>query len=319
LARTDRGGDDMNEMLVLVAVFVAVLILSFAVINLVLNNREKSKNIDAVESATTVRESDEYLDRMLSSENKQVLHYFDVMKKDRPNGLKIRLVQAGFFSTSALAYFNMIRVGLALGLFLLSQFLVAIMVPSASKSATVFFAMAISGVAFILASWVLERMGRKRSIEYRKLFPDFMDLLIVCVDAGLSIEAALDRVTREFLLTKPDFGIQLSIIGLEVRAGRRLHEALAHFAVRVNVEEARALSILFRQSEELGSSISKTLRTFSKEMRQMRLIRAEEKANALPIKMLFPTALFLFPANLIIVLVPIIMAILKMLQTMAPT
>ena len=91
-----------------------------------------------------------------------------------------------------------------------------------------------------------------------------------------------------------------------MRAGRPLHEALTNFAFRVRLEEARTLSTLFRQSQELGASVVRTLRTYSKEMRQMRLLRAEEKANALPIKMLFPMAAFLFPVNLIIVIVPIL-------------
>jgi tight adherence protein C len=173
-------------------------------------------------------------------------------------------------------------------------------------------AMIFSGVSFILVNVFLDRLGKRKEIRYRKLFPDFLDLLIVCLDAGLSIEAALDRVTREYLVTNPDFGTHLGVISLEIRAGRPLNEALMNFADQVNLDEARSLAILFRQAIELGSSVGKTLRVFAKDMRQMRIVRAEEKANALPIKMLLPLALFLFPVNLIIVLVPIIIAILKM-------
>jgi len=134
----------------------------------------------------------------------------------------------------------------------------------------------------------------------------------------MSIEAAIDRVAHEFLATKPSFGQHLAIISLEVRAGRPMHEALNNFADRIHLEEARTLSVLFRQSLELGSSVIKTLRVFSKEMRQKRLIMAEEKANALPVKMLFPMAGFLFPVNLIIVLVPIMMQIIELFSTMSP-
>ena len=134
----------------------------------------------------------------------------------------------------------------------------------------------------------------------------------------MSVEAAIDRVAHEFLHTKPNFGQHLSIISLEVRAGRPMHEALNNFATRIQLDEARTLSVLFRQSMELGSSVIKTLRVFSKEMRQTRIIKAEEKANALPVKMLFPMAGFLFPVNLIIVLVPILMQIMKLFSTMTP-
>lgn len=145
-----------------------------------------------------------------------------------------------------------------------------------------------------------------------------MDLLIVCIDAGLSIEMSLDRVSREFYVTDPDFGIHLAIITLEMRAGRRLHEALQHFSERVNIEEARSLATLFRQSEELGTSVTRTLRVFSAEMRDRRIITAEEKANQLPVKMLFPMALFLFPVSLVIVLVPVLITIIKMFRSIGP-
>ena len=134
----------------------------------------------------------------------------------------------------------------------------------------------------------------------------------------MSIEAAIDRVAREFLQTQPVFGIHLAIVSLEVRAGRPLHEALNNLASRINLDEARTMAVLFRQSQELGASIIKTLRVYSQEMRQMRLLRAEEKANVLPVKMLLPLAAFLFPVNLVMVLVPSLMRIVEMLTTMTP-
>jgi tight adherence protein C len=97
-----------------------------------------------------------------------------------------------------------------------------------------------------------------------------------------------------------------------------LHEALLNFSDRVRLEEARTLATLFRQSQELGASVVKTLRSFSHEMRQVRLIKAEEKANSLPIKMLFPLAAFLFPVNLIIVVVPILIVVMRMFMSLAP-
>ena len=140
-----------------------------------------------------------------------------------------------------------------------------------------------------------------------------MDMLIVCLDAGMSIKAAANRVTREFVDKQQDFGLHLSIMMLEVRGGRRLRDALANLATRLRIDEARALSVLFRQSEELGTSVTQTLRVYSKEMRDLRIVRAEEKANALPIKMLLPLGAFLFPVSLIIVLVPIVIRVVSIL------
>ena len=145
-----------------------------------------------------------------------------------------------------------------------------------------------------------------------------MDTLIVCVDAGMSVEAAIDRVSKEFLKSSSrDFGLHLAIMMLEVRGGRRLRDSLSLFAKRLRIEEAQALAVLFRQSEELGSSVTKTLRVFSQEMRDKRMIRAEEKANALPFKMLFPLAAFLFPISVLIIAIPTLMRVLNVLKSLA--
>ncbi len=245
-------------------------------------------------------------------------YYLSVMQEGQQNSLPMRLIQAGFLSSAAIWWFMVIRVLVVIAILVITQAFFTILFPKVTTSLVIFIGLTLGGCAFILTSAVLESMGKKRMREFKKLFPDFMDLLLVCIDAGLSIEAALDRVTREFLQTTLDFGVQLSIIGLEIRAGLPLHQALSNFSERIDLEEARVLAVLFRQSEELGSSMSKTLRSFSKEMRELRIIRAEEKANALPVKMLFPMALFMFPVNLVIVLVPILIVIMSVLSGLTP-
>ncbi|MGO8655251.1 type II secretion system F family protein, partial [Rhizobium ruizarguesonis] len=123
--------------------------------------------------------------------------------------------------------------------------------PNMSRVATLVVGMFAAGVTFILVNIYIDRRGAAKEREYRRLFPDFMDMLIVCLDAGMSIEASANRVAREFVDKQQDFGLHLSIMMLEVRGGRRLREALANLAMRLRIDEARALSVLFRQSEEL--------------------------------------------------------------------
>ncbi|WP_212523403.1 type II secretion system F family protein [Actibacterium sp. MT2.3-13A] len=309
----------MNETFFLVAIFIAALIVAFSLISYLSRRMQLHRNIDAAQAASRAQDrTASQIDSLLGSENEYVRHYYNVQKNDKPDSLRMRLIRAGFFKKRGLLYFNLIRMAVAGLLFVGVWFVTTTLSPATGKVELLLFSAVMSGLSFILCNFALEKLGDGRRTAYRKLFPDFMDLLIVCVDAGLSIEAALDRVTREFLLTNRDFGTHLSIIGIEVRAGRPLYQALFNFAERVQVEEVRSLAILFRQSVELGSSVSKTLRVFSNEMRQQRIIRAEEKANSLPIKMLFPLGLFLFPVNLVIVLVPILIAILKMFLTLSP-
>lgn len=301
----------------LTAVFVAVLILVFAISSYISRRIQVRRNLSQAKGQAEDKASPQ-IDKMLGSENEYVRHYFDVQKTDKPDSLRMRLIRAGYFNKRGLLYFNLIRVAVAVALFIGVWVLGGILNPSIDKRAQIGFAAVISALSFVLSNLVLEKMGNARQVAYRKLFPDFMDLLVVCVDAGLSVEAALDRVTREFLITNRDFGTHLSIITIEIRAGRPLYQALFNFAERIKIDEVRSLAILFRQSVELGSSISKTLRIFSNEMRQQRIVKAEEKANSLPIKMLFPLGMFLFPVNLVIVLVPILIAILKMFSTLGP-
>lgn len=304
------------ETIILIAVFVAVLLVAFAIANYVLGRRDVAKR---VERASVVRrDREDKIDKTLGSGNESIRYYLDVVKNEPANSLRMRLVQAGYFSPKALRIFNIIRLGVSLGAIVLSLTLMSILLVGAGSFAHLFISLALGGIIFVMCSYVLEQKAKKRQREFGKLFPDFMDLLLVCVDSGLGINSAIDRVTREFLVTTPDFGVQLSIVNLETRAGRPLDQALMNFAKRINVEEARQLAVLFKQSQELGASIAHTLRVFSSEMREQRLIRAEEKANALPVKMLMPMAFFMFPVNLVIVLVPILMTIVKMMTNLAP-
>ena len=306
----------MNDTLILVAVFVAVLILIFTIANALTRSRDIRRNLDQV--SVEQQQRDARSDEVFGSENENIRHYYEVMRRNDPEGLDMRLIRAGYFSPDAKRSFQLIRLAVTVAVFALVWYLLVNLSEGLSSAMALVLAGLASGIVFILVSAVLDRQAKKNQTAYRRLFPDFMDLLVVCVDSGMSIEAAIDRVAHEFLHTKPSFGQHLSIISLEVRAGRPMHEALNNFATRIQLDEARTLSVLFRHSMELGSSVIKTLRVFSKEMRQTRIIKAEEKANALPVKMLFPMAGFLFPVNLIIVLVPIMMQIMKLFSTMTP-
>lgn len=305
----------MSEPLILLAVFASVLLIVFTVSSVVARNRAITRNI---EDATTQRGDMSGVDDMLATDNEAIRYYLDLQRRAKPDSVEMRLVSAGYFNRSGPRYYLLARFLAALLGFVAGQIAIQMLVPSASAMVLALFSVIFGGVCFILASAVLDNMVRKAEIANRKLFPDFMDLLIVCVDAGLSIEAAIDRVAREFLQIQPSFGTQLAIISLEVRAGRPLHEALMNFAERIKMDEARTLATLFRQSQELGASVVKTLRTYAKEMRQTRIIKAEEKANALPIKMLFPLAAFMFPINLLIVLIPVMMLLMNTFRSMTP-
>jgi tight adherence protein C len=153
-------------------------------------------------------------------------------------------------------------------------------------------------------SLYLDRRIKGRQQEHRAGFPDFMDLLVVCADAGLSMEASLDRVGRELSDSYPSLSSNIHMATLEIRAGRTLSEALEHLADRLGLEEARAFATLLQQSAELGSSLTDALRVYSDDMRHKRLSSAEEKAYSLPAKLSVPLVLCIFPVLVIVTMLP---------------
>jgi tight adherence protein C len=160
----------------------------------------------------------------------------------------------------------------------------------------------------------IDRKQKRLSRRYLELFPDMLDLLVVCTDAGLSLEAALERVTAEIVKQNRELGLNLMMMSGEMRAGRSTIEALEALAERLMMDEANSFVIVLRQSLELGSDVGTTLRVYSDEMREKRIIRAEETANKLPVKLTFPMGLFIFPVILMVVLLPAVIRMSSLLS-----
>lgn len=312
----------MTESLILAATFFSVLVLCFIIFTFYSSKRRISERLHGETGKEDIKIDviNEDISGLKISERELLKNYFNVIRNDHNhNSLQNRLISAGYFSPRAALTFQVIRFTIAFLVFLGVVLIVPIFFVELPNLTVIIIGLISSGLVFIICNIVLERRGKKRQIEYRKTFPDFLDTLMVCLDAGMSIEAAFNRVAKEFLDSpKRDFGLHLAIMMLEVRGGRRLRDALTNLSNRLVIDEARALAVLFRQSEELGASVTKTLRVFSQDMRDRRIIHAEEKANTLPIKMLFPLSVFLFPISLLIVIVPIAITVLGVLTSLSP-
>jgi tight adherence protein C len=219
--------------------------------------------------------------------------------------LRRRLVQAGIFDAHAVGYFFVARTALAIGLALVA-FIVVPMFTSLQSS--MFWLIVIIGgiVGYVGPSMYIDRRISQRRNEHRAGFPDFMDLLVVCADSGLSMEAALERVGREIGDSYPSLCANIHMANLEIRAGRTMTEALEHLGDRLGLDEARSFATLIQQSAELGSSITDALRVYSDDMRHKRLSRAEEKAYSLPAKLAVPMMVCIFPVLFVVILLPVI-------------
>ena len=231
-------------------------------------------------------------------------HYSSADSKDMKM-LRRRLTQAGIYDPSAAAYFFLARAVLAVGL-AAAAFFVAPMFGLDGKASFWLLVMGGGLLGYLAPTFYVDRRIAAKRLEHRSGFPDFMDLLVVCSDAGLSMEASLDRVGRELGDSYPSLAANIHMANLEIRAGRSMTEALEHLGDRLGLDEARSFATLIQQSDELGSSIGDALRVYSDDMRHKRLSRAEEKAYSLPAKLALPMMVCIFPTLFVVILLPVI-------------
>jgi tight adherence protein C len=150
----------------------------------------------------------------------------------------------------------------------------------------------------------LRQKSDKRKEKLLYALPDALDLLVICVEAGIGIDAALLRVSHEIAFTFPDLSDEFNYANLELRAGKARNEALRNLALRTNLSEINSLVTLLNQTDKFGTSIANALRVYSETFRTERYQKAEELAAKLPVKLLFPLTAFIFPAMFVILLGP---------------
>ena len=221
---------------------------------------------------------------------------------------------SGYYGSNAVIKFQLVRIVTAIGFGLLTATLYGRMYPTHPFVFAVGASLLMTLLGYMLPR-VIVSLGRDKLVEeHRQGFPDFLDLLVICVEAGIGIDSAIERVGRDLSRDYPSLSRNLGFMSLELRAGRSTREALDNLSDRLGIEEARSFATLIQQSEELGSSLVQSLRVYSDEMRAKRLSRAEEKAHALPVKIVLPLALFIFPVILGITLMPVALKLFQALK-----
>jgi tight adherence protein C len=225
--------------------------------------------------------------------------------------LQERLSWAGYHDPRALRYFLGAKIG-CLILFGGSYFLLGIIIQRVlTHVVPVSIFLGLVG-CFIPDFWLRMRMqARQRAVLHA--LPNALDLLMVCIEAGLGFDAAVARVAERPEVRGSPLHQEMLRMHLEVRAGRPREEALRGLGERTGVEEVKALVGAFIQAERLGTSLGKTLRIHAESARVQRRLRAEERAHLAPLKMLFPTVVFLFPVFFLVTFAP---AMLKLLAAL---
>jgi tight adherence protein C len=301
---------DGSVLVVAILVFLAVAVLSFGLMAAVHSRGAVKRRAAGINQNSGEGNSGEP-NSLRQSSLRAVQRVLDYTSKhyagDKGDAkiLRRRMIQAGIFDPRAVAFFFVARtvlaVALAIGTFVFLPMFWA------QPPAIFWLSVMLAGIAgYIGPSFYIDRRINRRRNEHQSGFPDFMDLLVVCADSGLSMEASLERVGRELGDSYPSLCANIHMTNLEIRAGRSMTEALEHFGDRLGLDEARSFATLIQQSAELGSSITDALRVYSDDMRHKRLSRAEEKAYSLPAKLAIPMMVCIFPVLFVVILLPVV-------------
>jgi tight adherence protein C len=221
-----------------------------------------------------------------------------------------RFIKAGFQSPDAMAIFYGLKTLLAV-LFFAAFMFASTLLPRMDSTRLMFFAAAAAFVGLTLPNFVLNRRVERRQRALRHAFPDALDLLVVCVESGLGLAAALQRVAQELQISYPELAAELDRVNAEMQAGMEREQALRNLATRTGLADIRSLVGLLVQTMRFGTSIADALRVYSEEFRDKRLQRAEEQAAKLGTKMIFPMVLCFFPSFFVVAVGPAVVRVIR--------
>lgn len=218
--------------------------------------------------------------------------------------LRDKLVAAGFDAPSAPRLFILVRLVLIFLLPTVMLLLYTATTPDPSYLTLYFLGALCALLGMYVPSLLVAARADRRREEIRHGFPDCLDLLLVCVEAGLGLEAAMDRVGREMIQSHPLVARLLSTVNLQLRAGAPRDVALRRMGETSGVDEVRSFATLLIQSDKLGTSVASTLRVYSVEMREKRRLTAEEKAMRLPVVISIPLVVCMLPTMIGVLMLP---------------
>lgn len=234
-------------------------------------------------------------------------------EEEEVSNFRAKFYHAGFRHQNAPVFFFASKVALTIAfplLFTVVSQLWDIRLSGNLPFAALLFAAALG---YYLPNVVLSRITAARQREIFETFPDAMDMMIVCVEAGISLDAAISRTAKELGLRSPTLAEELELVELDLRVGSSRERALRNFAVRTGVEEVSLFVSMILQADRFGTSIAQSLRVHAEELRVRRQLRAEEAAAKIPLKLLFPLIFCIFPSLLLVLLGPAMIQIYRVL------
>lgn len=231
-------------------------------------------------------------------------NYFVIRERagEKLNVDRKRLFQAGYFTKNSISTYYGIKILTTLSFPILLFVIILFFFPNVSSNQILISTLSVMVVGYISPSFVLDKKITKRRLIIKNSFPDVLDKLIVCSEAGLGLDAALQRVTNDTLFGNEIMGYELNMVNAEMRSGVDRDQALKNLVTRTGVDEIKGLTTALAQSMRFGTSIGTTLRIYSDDLRDKRMQSAEEAAAKLAVKMLIPLLLCFFPVIFIVIL-----------------
>ena len=303
---------DFYSLIALALAFLAYALLALGLVKL-FHQRQINRRLQQTHSAqstATVREP-----LQVQQEGGWHALLVSMSKLSVPEGdwqnsqLKLKFIRAGFRGpTAAQTYFS-IKTILTLVLPLLVALLIGVWSPATPYPRLALYAVSLAGIGYYLPDIYLGWMTRRRSDEMRDTLPDLIDLLVICTEAGLGMDGAINRVSLEIARSSKILAEEFNLAALEIRAGSGRSTALKNLALRINLEDLDGLVSMLVQADRFGTSVAESLRIQSEVMRMKRMQRAEEIAAKVPVKMLIPLIFFIFPALLSVLIGPAVIQI----------
>ncbi len=228
--------------------------------------------------------------------------------------MRLTLMQAGYRNRDAVRYFHFAQLTLALGLLVLGvlYFIFFVSGDETTTQQTLLYILAPGGVGYMLPKYWVTKRKQKRQEEIADGFPDSLDMMLTCVEAGQSMDQAIIRVAREIRVSFPALSEEYEIVAHQIKAGRDKPSVLHEMSERCGVQDISSFVTVLIQSQTFGTSIAEALRVYAAEMRDKRVMRAEEKANKLPTKMTLATMMLTVPPLLIILVGPSVLGIMDL-------
>lgn len=246
--------------------------------------------------------------------------FLEPQKKEELSASKMRMLRAGYTSKNAVRMYHAIQFVLAISFLLFGMLLVLLRSLQGEVSTNTILMLTLLPCAagyYLPKYWVDKRLQQRRT-EIIEGFPDALDMMLVCVEAGQSLDQSIIRVARESRSGYPALAEELDMVSQEVKAGKERTVVLKDMSERVGVPDVSSFVTTLIQSSTFGTSIADALRVYSADMRDKRVMRAEEKANMLPTKLTLGTMLFTVPPLLVILIGPSIYGIATMLGNLRP-